>query len=336
VNILVTGGAGYIGSIAVEQLVNHGHHTIVIDNLQAGNRAAIHSEAVFYQGSFGDIPTLTAIFQNHQIDAVIHLAAEGSVGDSMTNPSIFFTNNVAYSINLLNEMCKHGCSRFIFSSSAAIFGEPQYTPVDEAHPKKPVNAYGESKLMFEKILDWYHRAYGLKFNAFRYFNAAGASVALGAHRQQETRLIPIAIEVALGKREYINIYGTDYPTKDGTCIRDYIHVLDLAHAHILALENLDKHPNGKYNLGNGHGFSVREVIETVGKVSERKISWVAAPRRMGDPAVLVASSELAQKELGLQPRFDSLEQIIRSAWEWRCKHPDGFDMLPTMNGEAPR
>ena len=234
-NILVTGGAGYIGSITVEQLVNHGHHPIVIDNLQAGNRDAIHSEAVFYQGSFGDIPTLTAIFQNHQIDAVIHLAAEGSVGDSMTNPSIFFTNNVAYSINLLNEMCKHGCSRFIFSSSAAIFGEPQYTPVDEAHPKKPVNAYGESKLMFEKILDWYHRAYGLKFNAFRYFNAAGASAALGAHRQQETRLIPIAIEVALGKREYINIYGTDYPTKDGTCIRDYIHVLDLARMHISLL-----------------------------------------------------------------------------------------------------
>ena len=335
-NILVTGGAGYIGSITVEQLVNHDHHPIVIDNLQAGNRAAIRSEAVFYQGNFGDIPTLNTIFQNHQIDAVIHLAAEGSVGHSMTNPSIFFTNNVAYSINLLNEMCKHGCSRFIFSSSAAIFGEPQYIPVDEAHPKKPVNAYGESKLMFETILDWYHRAYGLKFNAFRYFNAAGASATLGEHRQQETRLIPIAIEVALGKREYINIYGTDYPTKDGTCIRDYIHVSDLADAHILALDNLDKHPNGKYNLGNGHGFSVREVIETVEKVSRKKIAYVEAPRRMGDSVALVAASELAQKELGWQPSFDSLEQIIRSSYEWRCKHPDGFDMFPKMNADAPR
>ena len=335
-SILVTGGAGYIGSIAVEQLVNHGHHPIVIDSLQGGNRRAIHSEAIFYQGSFGDIPTLAAIFQKHQIDAVIHFAAEAAIDYSITNPSIFFTNNVAYSINLLNEMCKHGCSRFIFSSSASIFGEPQYTPVDEAHPKEPMNAYGESKLMFERILDWYHHAYGLKFNAFRYFNAAGASAELGEHRQQETHLIPIAIDVALGKREHISIYGTDYPTKDGTCIRDYIHVLDLASAHILALDNLDKHPNGKYNLGNGHGFSVREVIETVAKVSEKKISCVAAPRRMGDPAVLVASSELAQKELGLQPRFNSLEQIIRSAWEWRCKHPDGFEMLPTMNGAAYR
>ena len=335
-NILVTGGAGYIGSIAVEQLVNHGHHPIVIDNLQAGNRGAVHPEAVFYQGSFGDIQTLTGIFQEHKIDAVMHFAAEAAIDYSIINPSIFFTNNVSYGINLLNAMYEHGCSRLICSSTAAIFGEPQYTPVDEAHPKQPINAYGESKLMFERILDWYHRAYGLKFNAFRYFSAAGASAELGEDRRKETHLIPIAIEVALGKREFMNIYGTDYPTKDGTCIRDYIHVLDLADAHILALEHLDTHPNGKYNLGSGQGFSVREVIETVAKVSEKEIPCVAAPRRMGDPAVLVASSELAQKELGWQPRFDSLEQIIRSAYEWRCNHPYGFDTHPTINDESPR
>ena len=232
--------------------------------------------------------------------------------------------NVVKSITLLDIMREHGCDKFIFSSTAAIFGEPKYTPIDEKHPRNPINAYGESKLMFERILDWYHRAYGLKFNAFRYFNAAGASAKLGEAHKHESHLIPLVMQVALGQRKQINIFGMDYPTKDGTCIRDYIHVLDLAEAHILGLQNLEKHPNGKYNLGNGEGFSVLEVIDTVEKVSGRKIKRVNAPRRLGDPAVLIASSELAKGELGWEPKYDSLEEIIRAAWEWYRKYPNGY------------
>ena len=248
-NILVTGGAGYIGSIVVERLLQRDYRVIVIDNLQEGNRGAVLPEAVFYEAGFGDEEILREIFRKYGIDVVFHFAAETTIEFSMTDPEKYFTNNVVKSITLLDVMRQYDCDRFIFSSTAATFGEPEYTPIDEKHPQNPINAYGESKLMFERILDWYHRAYGLKFNAFRYFNAAGASAKLGEAHRHESHLIPLVMQVALGKRKQINIFGTDYPTKDGTCIRDYIHVLDLAEAHILGLENLEKHPNGKYNLG---------------------------------------------------------------------------------------
>jgi len=323
-SILVTGGAGYIGSIVVEQLLEQDYEVVVIDNLQEGNREAVLPKAKFYEGDFGDKDILDGVFRKSSIDAVLHFAAETTVEFSMTDPGKYFANNVAKGINLLDVMRYHNCDRFIFSSTAATFGEPEYTPIDEKHPQKPINAYGESKLMFEKILDWYHRAYGLKFNAFRYFNAAGASRKLGEEHRPETRIIPLVIQVALGKRERISIFGTDYPTKDGTCIRDYVHVIDLAEAHILALKNLERHPNGKYNLGNGAGFSVLEVIEMVSKVSGREIPKVEAPRRKGDPAVIIASSELAKQELGWKPRYSSLEEIVKSAWEWHRKHPNGY------------
>ncbi len=322
-NILVTGGAGYIGSIVAEQLVLRDHRAIVIDNLQEGNRAAILPEAVFYEADFADPAVLGEIFQQHDIDAVFHFAAEATIEYSMTDPGKYFMNNLVKGIALLDVMREYDCDKFIFSSTAATFGEPEYTPIDEKHPQKPINAYGESKLMFEGVLEWYHRAYGLKFNAFRYFNAAGASERFGEAHKRETHLIPLVIQAALGQREQIYIFGTDYPTKDGTCVRDYIHVLDLAEAHILGLDNLDRHPSGKYNLGNGEGFSVREVIEMVAEVSERDFPKIESERRPGDPATLIASSELAKKELGWKPKYDSLKEIVRTAWDWHRDHVDG-------------
>lgn len=327
-NILVTGGAGYIGSIVVERLLQHDHRVVVIDNLQEGNREAVLPESDFYQADFGNKEILQEIFREHRIDVVFHFAAKAAVESSMTDPGKYFVDNVAKGITLLDVMRQHDCDRFIFSSTAATFGEPEYIPIDEKHPQNPINAYGESKLMFERILDWYHRAYGLKSNAFRYFNAAGASEKLGEAHKHEGHLIPLIMQVALGKRKQISIFGTDYPTRDGGCVRDYVHVLDLAEAHILGLENLERHPAGKYNLGNGEGFSVHEVVDMVSEVSGRDIPRVEAPRRKGDPAVLVASSELAKQELGWKPKHDSLEQIIRTAWEWSRKHPDGYTVRP--------
>jgi UDP-glucose 4-epimerase len=322
--LLVTGGAGYISSVVVEELLKQDHSVIVIDNLQEGNRDAVLPLAVFYEGDFGDKKLLKEIFEKHKIEAVLHFAAETTIEFSMTDPRIYFENNVVNGLNLLNVMLEHNCNEFIFSSTAATFGEPQYTPIDEKHPQLPINAYGESKLMFEHILDWYHKAYNLKFNSFRYFNAAGASEKLGEVHKHESHLIPIIIQAALGQKEKISIFGNDYPTKDGTCIRDYIHVVDLAQAHILALENLEEHPNGKYNLGNGEGFSNLEVLRMVEKVSDKTINYEFSNRRAGDPAVLIASSELARKELGWQPKYDDLESIVSSAWEWHRRHPEGY------------
>ena len=322
--ILVTGGAGYIGSIVVEELLNQKHSVVVIDNLQEGHREAVLPGATFFEGDFGDAVLLRDIFSRHRIDAVLHFAAETTIEFSMTDPSKYFRNNVTKGITLLDVMLKYNCNRFIFSSTAATFGEPKYTPIDETHPQEPINAYGESKLMFEKVLDWYHRAYGVKFNAFRYFNAAGASERLGEAHRHETHLIPLIIQVALGQKEKLQIFGKDYPTRDGTCIRDYIHVVDLAEAHILALENLETRPAAKYNLGNGEGFSNLEVLRMVEKVSGKKINWDFAARRPGDPAVLIASSELAQKELGWEPKFADLESIVTSAWEWHKRYPEGY------------
>jgi len=321
---MVTGGAGYIGSIVVEELIQQGHHVIVIDNLQEGNREAVLSDAVFYKGDFGNQFLLEEVFQKNTIDAVLHFAAETTIEFSMTDPAKYFLNNVVNGMTLLEVMRTSGCNKFIFSSTAATFGEPQYTPIDEKHPQMPINAYGESKLMFERVLDWYHRSYGLRYNTFRYFNAAGASEKLGEDHKHESHLIPIILQVPLGRKKGMQIFGNDYPTKDGTCVRDYIHVIDLAQAHILAIDNLDRHPNGKYNLGNGEGFTVLEVIETAKRVTGIDILYEMAKRRAGDPAVLIASSDLAKEELGWKPKYPDLETIIRSAWEWHRKHPDGY------------
>ena len=323
-NLLVTGGAGHIGSVCIEELLLQGFKVVVVDNLQEGHREALLPEAIFYEGDFGDRSLLKTIFEKYVIDTVIHFAADTRVGSSMVYPSQFFNNNVVNGITLLDVMREFNCRRMIFSSTAAIYGEPQYIPVDEKHPQIPVNPYGESKLMFERILDWYHRAYGLKFNALRYFNAAGASKRFGNAKRNVTLLIPVIMQVLLGQRERLQIFGNDYPTKDGTCIRDYIHVSDLAQAHIKAMQNMERHPNGKYNLGNGQGFSNLEVVKTVESVTGKIVPFEFAPRRPGDPAVLIASSDLARQELGWQPKFAKLEEIVATAWEWHRKHPDGY------------
>jgi UDP-glucose 4-epimerase len=327
--VFVTGGAGYIGSICVEELVKQGHSVVVADNLQEGHRQAVLPEAVFYEGNFGDKRLLKEIFEKYKIKAVIHFAAETTVEFSMTDPQLYFINNVVNGINLLEVMKAHGCEKFIFSSTAATFGEPEYAPIDEKHNQKPINAYGESKLMFEKVLDWYHFAYGLKFNAFRYFNAAGASERLGEDHRHESHLIPIVLKTALkgGNGEPaggLKVFGKDYPTRDGTCVRDYIHVVDLARAHILALENLDNNPDAKYNMGNGKGFSVLEVIEVAKKITGIDIPYEFAERRKGDPATLVATSDKIMKEMGWQPAYPDLEAIVRTAWEWHRENPDGY------------
>jgi UDP-glucose 4-epimerase len=322
--LLVTGGAGYIGSICADTLIRRGHEVIVIDNLQEGHRKAVHSQAIFYEGDYGDRSLLETIFGKHAIEAVIHFAADTQVEQSMSDPGRFFLNNVVNGITLLEVMRSYGCTRMIFSSTASIFGEPRYNPVDENHPKSPINPYGESKLMFEKVLDWYHHAYGLRFNALRYFNAAGASERLGDAKRNVTLLIPVIIQVLLGQRDKLYIFGNDYHTKDGTCIRDYIHVLDLIEAHILALEALDTYSNGKYNLGNGRGFTNLEVVKTVEMVSGKNVPFEYAARRPGDPVELIASSDLARQKLGWRPKYTRLEEIVASAWEWHQKHPYGY------------
>ncbi|MCX5884383.1 MAG: UDP-glucose 4-epimerase GalE [Proteobacteria bacterium] len=343
--LLVTGGAGYIGSICVEQLLHQGHQVVVIDNLQEGHKEAIMPQAVFYEGDYGDRNLLRTIFISHRIEVVFHFAGETTIEFSMSNPTLYFHNNLVKGITLLDVMLECGCKDIIFSSTAATFGEPVYVPIDEMHPQRPINAYGESKLMFEKVLEWYHRAYGLRFNIFRYFNAAGASERLGEDHVHESHLIPLVLKAALRERaenkknstkkdvtitlnqsfsKMLSVFGNNYETKDGTCIRDYIHVIDLAQAHILAIENLEKRPNAKYNLGNGQGFSVLEVIETAKRITDIDIPYQFADRRPGDPAILIASSEKIKKELGWEPKYPDLETIIKTAWEWHCKHPQGY------------
>ncbi|MGB3860766.1 MAG: UDP-glucose 4-epimerase GalE [Candidatus Aminicenantaceae bacterium] len=322
--ILVTGGAGYIGSICVEELLRQDHEVIVIDNLQEGHREAVSLDATLFVGDIGDRFLLDRLFHDFHIDTVMHFAAEATVEFSMKHPQIFFETNVAKGLVLLDVMKENDCSRMIFSSTAALFGNPEYTPIDESHPVKPINAYGESKLMYEKILDWFHSAYGLRYNSFRYFNAAGASKALGEAHKKESHLIPIILSTALGQRDKLYIFGSDYPTEDGTCVRDYLHVVDIAQAHILGLDNLEKRPKAKYNLGNGVGFTNLEVLKASEKVSGKIIPFEFTERRIGDPDWLVASSDLAKEELGWKPQFDTLESIIRSAWEWHSKYPEGY------------
>lgn len=320
-NVFVTGGAGYIGSICVEQLLNAGHTVTVFDNLSEGHRSAVDARAAFIQGSIGDPKDIFLAIKDSKPEVVIHFAAHALVGESMVNPGKYFRNNVANGLTLLDATVEAGVKKFVFSSTCATYGPPDRVPMTEDLPLRPINPYGESKRMFETILNWYHTIHGLEFVAFRYFNAAGASERFGEHHRVETHLIPNILKVPMGQSHQCEIYGTDYPTPDGTCVRDYIHTVDLAQAHILAMAP-GKH--GFYNLGNGEGYSVRQVITTCEKVSGQSIPALEKPRRAGDPPRLVASSEKAVRELGWKPQYPKLEDIVSSAWRWHQQHPNGY------------
>ena len=323
-NVLVTGGAGYIGSIVTEHLLKQGHNVTVLDNLQQGHREAVLSPAELVSGDICDAQTLEQIFRNSKIDAVMHMAADTLVGHSMTDPKRYFHNNLVGGISLLNSMLEYNVNKIIFSSTAAVYGEPQNTPIEEDHPKAPINSYGQSKLMFETVLDWYRRAYGIKCISFRYFCAAGATELLGEDHRPETHLIPNVLKAALSKDSTVSVFGTDYPTKDGSCIRDFIHVVDVAQAHLLALEKADNLSGNVYNLGNGEGYSVLEVIKVAEKIVGRKIPVKFSPRRPGDPVTLIASSKRAAQELSWKPQFPELGSIVDSAWRWLKDHPQGY------------
>lgn len=319
--IFVTGGAGYIGSVCVEDLLNRGFEVAVFDNLSEGHRKAIDPRARFFEGDLADSKSIGLAMGEFKPVAVMHFAANALVGESMQNPSKYFRNNVCSGINLLDAMVQAGVKRFVFSSTCATFGVPTRMPIDESLPQLPINPYGESKLMFEHVLRWYHEIHGLDYVALRYFNAAGASERFGEDHRIESHLIPNILKVALGQKSHVEIYGTDYETPDGTCIRDYIHILDLSEAHRLALEA----PGGsKYNLGTGGGTSVREVIECCRKVTGREITVVEKDRRPGDPPRLIAASEKIRHELGWSPRFNDIETIVRSAWQWHLQYPEGY------------
>lgn len=326
--VLVTGGAGYIGSVVAEELLNRGHQVLVYDNLSCGHRQAVPRAAQLIVGDLADRERLDSLIKSHSLDAVMHFAASIEAGESMKAPERFFRNNTANTLTLLETMLASGVKRFVFSSSAAVFGNPRRTPIEEDDPLDPTNPYGESKLLVERILAWFQRVHGLRYASLRYFNAAGAaSPDKGEAHEPETHLIPQILKVALGRQEHIQIFGTDYPTFDGTCIRDYIHVRDLASAHLLALERLEESSPLLYNLGNGQGFSVRQVIEAARKVTGHPLSAVQSKRRPGDPAILIASSEKIRRETGWQPRFSDLETIIASAWQWHRSYPNGYRSL---------
>jgi UDP-glucose 4-epimerase len=320
-NVFVTGGAGYIGSVCTEELLNAGHRVTVLDNLTEGHRAAVDARAAFLPGDLSDAARLNEAVQAAKAEVILHFAANALVGESMANPAKYFRNNVAYGLNLLEVAVKNGVRKFVFSSTCAIYGPPDRVPMTEDLPQRPINPYGESKLMFEKMLMWYRQIHGLEFIAFRYFNAGGASKQFGEHHRVETHLIPNVLKVPLGQAPHCEIFGTDYPTPDGTCIRDYIQVIDLADAHILAMKpGLE----GFYNLGNGEGYSVREVVKMCEAVTGRTINTVEKPRRPGDPPQLVAAAERAIHDLGWKPKRGSLETIVGSAWNWHQRHPNGY------------
>lgn len=319
--IFVTGGAGYIGSICAELMLNEGHAISIFDNLSEGHRAAIDPRADFVEGDLQDRQSIESALAKSRPDAVMHFAANALVGESMQNPSKYFRNNIAHGLNLLDAMIASDVRRFVFSSTCAIFGPPERVPIDETMPMRPINPYGESKLVFEKILRWYDQIHGLRFVSLRYFNAAGASEKFGEDHRCETHLIPNVLKIALGQKPAVEVYGTDYETPDGTCIRDYIHIVDLARAHILAL---GAKKSEFYNLGTGGGSSVREVIDCCRRITGRKIDTAEKPRRPGDPPRLIASSEKIKRELGWQPQFQSLDAIIASAWKWHTKFPKGY------------
>jgi UDP-glucose 4-epimerase len=323
-NILVTGAAGYIGSVVVERLVAESCNVIALDNLQQGHREALSSGAHFIHADLADSAILDDIFYDYQISAVMHFAASSLVGESMTNPQKYFHNNVVCGLNLLNSMVKHGVKKFVFSSSASVYGTPESIPITEKALLAPVNPYGECKLMFEKILKWYKVAYSINSISLRYFNAAGATSLCGEHHKPETHLIPNVLKVALKKAQQVPIFGNGYETKDGTCVRDYVHVVDIADAHLKALSRIDSAGARIYNLGSESGYSVLEIIKATERVTGVRIPTVFEMPRAGDPPVLVSSSKLARKELGWSPKYDKLEDIISSAWQWQNKFPDGY------------
>ena len=325
--ILVVGGAGYIGSHMIRLLRESNEPHLVLDNLENGHRAAV-GESPLVVGDLRDPSSLKRVFdENPQIDTVIHMAAYIAVGESEREPGKYWENNVAGVLNLLEAMRAAGVNKLVFSSTAAVFGEPQYTPIDEAHPKAPTSVYGDTKLAVERMLDGYDRAHGLKSVCLRYFNACGASpdASIGEDHHPEEHLVPLAIYAAMGRRAALKVFGTDWPTPDGTCVRDYVHVLDLASAHLLAIKHLRSGGESrKYNLGNGKGFSVREVLDSVGRVAGKPVPADDAPRRAGDPAVLIASSAAVRDAWGWAPKYTELDEIVRHAWAWHESHPDGY------------
>lgn len=323
--IFVTGGAGYIGGVVVAQLLASGYEVVVYDNLSKGHRDTVPSAAQLIVGDVGDREKLNAAFYEHKPEAVMHFAAFIEAGESMREPERFFRNNTANALTLLETMIAHKVHRLVFSSTAALYGDPERTPILESDKLRPTNAYGESKLMVEQMLAWFHRIHRLSYAALRYFNAAGATEALGERHDPETHLIPIILQVASGRRTHISVFGDDYPTPDGSCVRDYVHVSDLGSAHLLALNALASHQGPAaliYNLGNGKGFSVKQVIECARRVTGHTIPARIEPRRAGDPATLVAGSDKIRAELGWQPRFPQLEDIVRSAWEYLQRTPE--------------
>lgn len=325
--ILVLGGAGYIGSHTVYELIDAGEEVVIADNLETGHIEAVHPQATFYQGDIRDRAFIDSVFEKESIDAVIHFAANSLVGESMVNPLKYYDNNLCGTKVLLESMVAHNIDKIVFSSTAATYGEPERIPIMEDDRTEPTNTYGETKLSMEKMFKWTGKAHGLRFVSLRYFNACGAHISgnIGEAHKPETHLIPLILQVPLGQREHISVFGDDYPTKDGTCIRDYIHVTDLAQAHILAVKYLMAgNESNIFNLGNGIGFSVNEVIETARKVTGDPIKAVVEPRRAGDPAQLIASSEKARSILGWNPQHADLEEIIATAWKWHSTHPNGY------------
>lgn len=325
--ILVTGGAGYIGSVVTADLVSAGHDVMVLDNFVKGSRKAVSPSARIVVADLADRSAVREVLQSENFDGVVHLAAFIEAGESMSVPEKYFRNNTCNTLSLLEAVLEFRIPRFVFSSTAALYGNPSRTPIEESDALQPTNAYGESKLLVERVLEWFHRIHGLRYASLRYFNAAGAAGGLGEDHDPESHLIPIILQAAQGQRASVSIYGTDYPTPDGTCTRDYIHVSDLSAAHLLALARLGRDAVPErliYNLGNGRGFSVRQVIETARRVTGRPIDALEAPRRPGDPPVLVASSEKIKRELNWQPRFTELEEIVETAWQWRLNHPHGY------------
>ena len=322
--ILVTGGAGYIGSVVTEELLNDGHQVVVYDNLVKGHRAAVVPGAQFVHADLADGESLRNTLKQEKVEAVIHMAAYSLVGESSVNPAKYYQNNVVTGLVLLDAMLDSGVKKLVFSSTAATYGEPRQQPIDESAPTSPTNPYGETKLAFELALNWYDSAHGFRFASLRYFNAAGATIKCGEDHDPESHLIPIALQVARGTRESVEIFGDDYPTPDGTCVRDYIHVVDLARAHILALGELGE-GSQIFNLGcGGDGYSVRQVIDTVQEVTGKNILTRIGARRAGDPSTLIASSEKIKAKLGWQPKYQDLRLIVESAWKWTLAHPDGY------------
>jgi UDP-glucose 4-epimerase len=325
-HILVTGGAGYVGGATVRLLLENSFRVTVLDDLSRGHRATVPSEARLVVGSVDDFSLLSLLFEEDSFDAVIHFAAFAEVGESMLQPALYFRNNTAATLTVVEACLRHGVKRFVFSSSAAVFGIPRSVPIGESAPRHPINPYGQSKMQTEVMLEWFRQIHGLRYAVLRYFNAAGAWNGHGEHHEPESHLLPNVLRAALGAAGPVTILGTDYPTPDGTCIRDFVHIYDLAMAHLLVLRALSESDCRIYNLGNGVGFSIREVISAARRVTNREIPNVESPRRLGDPPALVAASNKIRKELGWAPKYSRLDDILETAWEWHVSHPAGYPL----------